>query len=180
MYFPQAIQESVLFTVKNVLDYLFLPSQKELYTKRKVEEAEREFYKYYTTSFKTDKELRFAINVLTTDYDILDIFEIKKFMRHDLVYMDKLPDTHKNITPQQAYSMFFYMKGADKLPDYKTSYIFPYLLDQRNIIYIVYDENAIKGIYILGSKNIHDFTEPITFIRLDQRNIIDKSIFKKS
>lgn len=180
MYFhnTQSLQESVLFTVKNVLDWLFLPSSKAMHTKRKVEEAEREFYKYYQINFDGERMLRFAINQID-EYDILDIFEIRKFLKDDILYKNLLPESQRGISQQQAYAMLFYMRGVNSLPDVNTSYIFPYVLEHRNIIYFVYDENQIKAIYILGSKNIHDFTQPITFIRLDQRNIIDKSVFDK-
>ena len=174
----QPLNESFSFLLKNLLDDIFLPSNKSLEAKRKVELAEIEFYKYYMIDFDGEKSLRYALMNIK-EYDIFDIKEMKKFLRLDIAYLNTIPDFKQEISSEKAYAIFYHMLGSKSLQDYRYYYNFPYILDQRNIIYFLFDNKEIKSIYTLGSKNIHDFTQPTVFIKIDINGYIDKSIFNK-
>jgi hypothetical protein len=180
MYFDkESLNESVLFTIKNFLDYIFSLDNKVIRFKRKWEKAAKEFNQYYTISDRGLREIRYAIDQLSKTNDVIDIKKLKKFVRYDKLYVyPGLPDS-EDLTEEEAYAIFYRIGIGNELPDNITSYIYPYILDDSYVLYFIFDENEIKYIFTIASKNMYDIKLPVYFTRIDINNFVDKDLFNK-
>ena len=159
MYFKKiTLQESVKFTIKNLVDMLTIPSHDPVeMAEEKLRRIRDEFFKYYDFSNTTERQLLDKIETMadkSNGPEPLDIEKLERF--HHLHLRFKLMGEGTPLSNTdfiRFYTLFFRSFFAFQLPSQMTKYTLPRFIGGKYLIFITFDEKKISNVHLLTADN---------------------------
>ena len=180
MYFDRiTLNESVKFTIKNLIDIFTIPDPDPiLYAEKKLERVKHEFYSYYDISSFAERDLLRAIEGYSGgkkgSLEAIDLEKIDRF--HHLHLRFKLLGAGTPISNtdfMQFYTYFYRQAFNDQMPSQTSKYTLPYFVNGRYLVFIIFDEKKVEHVLMLASTNQLDLKAPIYLVEVP----ISTSIF---
>lgn len=182
MYFRNlALDESMKFTLKNAIDILNSDGIDKLSTHDvKIAKTSREFEKYYQITNDVNRKLVECIDRYNevSDDEVLDLEEIDKFYRLKLRMSSIDSPIIKSYSKKGIYLLMYRMKLYNSISNKNTKYTMPFLVNDKYVLFITFDENNIKTIQTITCDNTRDATTKVRLSELNTKGILDLDEFK--
>lgn len=181
---PKPINESVKFAIKNLINYIknsFKDAEETIMLQSNLDRMKNEFDSMYKIDKNIDKALLKNIDKYATSQN--------KFMPidvHDLDIFFKLKERigkgNKVLDSYDRLALYGFMYRSIFNQNFEDRYgmmTIPYLLDNKYILFIQFDDTDIQNIYLVVAENMYDLESVLAMVPLKFENFISKSAFRR-
>lgn len=163
-------QDSVKFTILNLFNHLAEnPYNPIINAENKMNFTEKSFKELWHMDEKLFKK-QFIDYVKMcqkeNEYDIVDFIEADKYHHLNLHININYGDMFKNKkrTLAYVYTVYYQLQMSLHFPNYFTKFTYPYIVDDRYVAYITFDEDEVSNVQTIATENMYNIESELFLV----------------
>lgn len=177
------INESFSYTIKNLIHFIkdsFEDKSEMISLQSNIDRMKKEFDSQYKITKDIDKALQKAVDKYATSqnrFTPIDFIELDKYFK----LKDRIGSGNSVIDAYDRIPLYGFMYRSLYNQNFAARYgvmTIPYILNNRYVLFIQFDDNDIQRIYLVVSENMYDLESMTAIIPLEFTKYISKSSFR--